>query len=137
MSVEANVYLITLKGIERVNADVYIHVKGYSLARVTHLDIESPKLNEIMPPGASAFLPVIGTSRGFKVDFSRVRRGVKLLVESDLLAGRLLRDGERTWAYVGGKVGGIFIGFRKEYVVRLEDIAVKHYGLKPRSRGGS
>lgn len=29
-------------------ADVYLHVKGKSNARITHIDIENPKLNEFV-----------------------------------------------------------------------------------------
>jgi uncharacterized metal-binding protein len=35
---------------KEIKADVYIHVKGFSLARVTHLDIESDELNKILKP---------------------------------------------------------------------------------------
>ena len=30
--------------------DVYIHIKGFSLAKVTHLDVESEELNKILKP---------------------------------------------------------------------------------------
>lgn len=36
-------------------ADVYIHVKGKSRARITHIDIESPALNKIIKPGESTY----------------------------------------------------------------------------------
>ena len=37
-------------------ADVYIHEKGKSNARITHLDIELPKLNEIVKPGEASYV---------------------------------------------------------------------------------
>ncbi len=37
-------------------ADVYIHEKGKSLARVTHIDIELPELNEIIKPKESSYV---------------------------------------------------------------------------------
>ena len=37
-------------------ADVYIHIKGKSYARITHIDIENPKLNEIIKPGESTYV---------------------------------------------------------------------------------
>jgi hypothetical protein len=37
-------------------ADVYIHLKGRSGARVTHLDIELPELNEIIEPGENSYV---------------------------------------------------------------------------------
>lgn len=36
-------------------ADVYIHEKGKSLARVTHIDIELDKLNEIIKPREATY----------------------------------------------------------------------------------
>ena len=37
-------------------ADVYIHEKGKSLARITHVDIELPELNKIIKPGESSYV---------------------------------------------------------------------------------
>ena len=37
-------------------ADVYIHLKGKSNAQVTHIDIESPALNEIIKPRESTYV---------------------------------------------------------------------------------
>jgi len=37
-------------------ADVYIHEKGKSMARITHIDIELNKLNKIILPGESTFV---------------------------------------------------------------------------------
>lgn len=37
-------------------ADVYIHVKGKSNARITHVDIELDELNKIMEPGESSYV---------------------------------------------------------------------------------
>ena len=36
-------------------ADVYIHEKGKSLARVTHIDIELPELNKIIKAGEATY----------------------------------------------------------------------------------
>ena len=57
-------------------ADVYLHLKGKSNARITHIDIELDELNDI------------------------------------------IKDGEST--YVGGKTGGVFIGLKKEQIIRAE-----------------
>jgi len=43
---------VCLNAEELPSARVYIHLKGYSRATVTHLDIEHPKLNRIIPPKA-------------------------------------------------------------------------------------
>jgi len=37
-------------------ADVYIHIKGKSQARITHIDIELDKLNKIIKPGENTYL---------------------------------------------------------------------------------
>ena len=36
-------------------ADVYLHVKGKSNARITHIDVELKKLNKILKPGETTF----------------------------------------------------------------------------------
>ena len=57
-------------------ANVYIHEKGKSNARITHLDIELDELNSIIKPGEAS--------------------------------------------YVQGKKGGVFIGLKKEMIIRAE-----------------
>ena len=37
-------------------ANIYIHEKGESLARVTHIDIELPELNEIIKPNEASYV---------------------------------------------------------------------------------
>ena len=37
-------------------ADVYIHMKGKSNARITHVDIELDELNNIIKPGESSYM---------------------------------------------------------------------------------
>lgn len=37
-------------------ADIYIHLKGKSRARITHLDIELDKLNDIIKPGENTYV---------------------------------------------------------------------------------
>jgi len=37
-------------------ADVYIHEKGKSNARITHVDIELPELNKIVKAGEATFV---------------------------------------------------------------------------------
>lgn len=43
-------------------ADVYLHVKGKSNARITHIDIELDKLNKIVKPNEASY--VAGKSGG-------------------------------------------------------------------------
>ena len=37
-------------------ADVYLHVKGKSNAKITHVDIELDELNKIVKPGESSYV---------------------------------------------------------------------------------
>jgi glycerate kinase len=37
-------------------ANVYIHQKGKSNARITHIDIELDELNEVMKPGETSYV---------------------------------------------------------------------------------
>lgn len=37
-------------------ADVYLHVKGKSNARITHLDIELDEINKIIKPGENSYV---------------------------------------------------------------------------------
>ncbi len=37
-------------------ADVYIHLKGKSNAQITHIDIESDELNDIIKPGENSYV---------------------------------------------------------------------------------
>jgi len=41
--------------IELNSVKAYIHIKGKSHARITHIDIESPELNKIIKPKESAY----------------------------------------------------------------------------------
>ena len=132
---DAKVSIVSPNGVEVLeDAEVYIHVKGWTLARVTHLDIEHPDLNNYIPPKITGYYPIIGTGWGLRIDLSKLIKGLWIDVESKLLSMELIRYGERTWVYLGGKEGGIFLGFRKEYVRRLENIAVKYYNVRPKSK---
>lgn len=61
-----------------IKAKVYLHEKGKSRARITHIDIESPEIEEI------------------------------------------IKENEAT--YCAGKIGGCFIGLKKEMLKRAEKI---------------
>jgi len=37
------------------NVKVYIHEKGKSFARITHIDIESPEINKIIKKGEATY----------------------------------------------------------------------------------
>ncbi|MEM5811500.1 MAG: hypothetical protein QXG91_02035 [Candidatus Aenigmatarchaeota archaeon] len=56
---------------EEIPAEVYIHVKDYSLARVTHLDIEHEKSNSIIETEKGGFFTIYGIEKGIKIDFGK------------------------------------------------------------------
>ncbi|MCD6510250.1 MAG: hypothetical protein J7L11_07700 [Thermoprotei archaeon] len=123
---------IELKGVE-----VYLHVKGYSRARVTHLDIEHPRINDIIPPSGGEFLRIQAFNGGLKIKLRRVVRfDDRYVTEVRLLCSdinRVIGPGESSIAWVGGKEGGIYLGFRKKYVEALEEIA-RRRGYEPLSK---
>jgi len=129
----------TVSGSQSIDCDIYLHVKGYSLARVTHVDLENPVLNELLPPKKSLYLP-------FRIKSSKIEIILRdkvymkslgthvhrLIIYCPILASSL-GEGVKSSVYIGGKYGGIFLGFKKEYVRRLESLAVK-LGVKPRGK---
>jgi len=115
---------------ELEGAKVYVHLKGFSRARVTHLDIEHPILGGLLPPRGGRFLLIEGISGGIqihldeattmqlpegKLEVSGVRVSSKLLNE-------VLLPRERTRTWVGGKLGGIYVGFKKPQLRKLETL---------------
>jgi hypothetical protein len=107
--IRAEVYL---KG-KKIDADVYIHLKNFAMARVTHLDIESEKLNLMKNKGD--FFNIVGIERGIEIPSLEVKVVFKKI--------KILKAGEKTRTWVGQKVDGIYIGFRKEHIGILERIA--------------
>jgi hypothetical protein len=103
---------------ELKEAEVYVHLKGYALARVTHLDVEHGFLNTFFKPKGGRFLTIVGVDGGLEVRFQKG----KIMILS-LLLNRVLGPGEATRTWVGGKYGGIYIGFRKAQIERLEGLA--------------
>ena len=110
---------VCLNAEELPNAHVYIHLKGYSRATVTHLDIEHPKLNRIIPPKAKTSNWIVGIENGILIITSKEDK-VQILHP---LLNKVLQRGEKTRTLVGGKFGGVFIGFRKHEIRKLEQIA--------------
>ncbi|MCS7139626.1 MAG: hypothetical protein N3F04_07260 [Candidatus Nezhaarchaeota archaeon] len=124
IKLDAQIYL---NGELLEDAEVYIHVKGYSLARVTHLDVEHRRINEFLRPGSGSFLKVVGIKGGFTV----IGGDWSLVVKSSMLSD-LLPLGEETYAWVGGKLGGLYVGFKKVYVEKLEDKAIRIFNVAPK-----
>jgi len=65
--------------IELKNAKIYIHVKGKSLARITHIDVEHPKLNQIIKPKEATYCA--GKQGGFFIGLKKemLKRVEKLI----------------------------------------------------------
>lgn len=101
------------------SGEVYIHLKGYALARVTHLDIEHNALNKLIPPKRGKFLTIQGTKNGIQINL----QGDQHINVASPKLKNILKIGEKTRAWVGGKFGGIYIGFQKKYTGSLEKIA--------------
>lgn len=115
---ECRVFVVDGKRRE-CGGDVYIHVKGFALAKVTHLDIEAPELEELLKEGR--FLSIHGIRGGIRI---KVNRGTWIEVMDPLL-NQVLMEGEVTRTWVGVKAGGIYIGFRKAQIEKLEALAKK------------
>ncbi len=62
-------------------ADVYIHLKGKSNARITHIDIELDELNKIVKPGEASY--VQGKEGGVFIGLKRemIERAEKIAKE--------------------------------------------------------
>ncbi len=137
LRLKARVLLYSSKRCVEIPCDVYLHVKGWSLARVTHLDLESPLLNEIMPPGGHTYCPIKFENSVLRVKLREpaYSKALGILVreirvESEDLASAI-PSGTSSWAYLGGKAGGVFLGLRREIIAKLEDFA-RSLGVEPR-----
>lgn len=128
-----------MPGNERIDVSLYVHVKGYARARVTHLDLEKIGLGKVIHRGRGNFLEIKGIKHGLEIVLRE--RGVveiegkKATVTSirivNPLLNEIVEENESTRAWVGRKYDGIYIGFRKREVKRLEKIALKKFGIKP------
>lgn len=110
---------------KNVEIEAYIHVKGYAQARVTHLDLESKELNfDNKTKGIGAIL--IGRDNGFLVILRNPLKQGPYLYKRLYVSGiSILKKGEKMGCYLGLKEDGIFLGFKKEGIERLELLAKK------------
>lgn len=141
LGLDARVFLVSEgEKVELEDTFVCIHVKGYSLARVTHLDLEHERLDNLIPPRRGKLHEIRGVRGGIEIKLEtskeigykeRVLKPRSVLVKCPLLNEILgPRRSTRTW--VGGKFGGIYIGFRKPEIERMERIARDKFNLSPR-----
>ncbi len=135
IELEARVYIWRSGTRQPVDAVVYLHVKGWSRAFVTHLDIEKPGLEyELLGgPGRGVYGATIGTGRGLQFTPFHTHTW-RLEVEEYHVLPRALPRGARYPGYMGSKTGGVFIGFRREVLRVLEEIAAREYGVEPRGK---
>ena len=133
----SKVYLIGKNKKIKINAAVYVHLKGYALARVTHLDIEHEILDNIIPPKRGEFLSIYGIKNGIRIKvekeitYKKKKVKVKAIEIIHPFLNKVLEEGKKTRTWVGGKFGGIYIGFRKEEVRKLEKLAFQKFNMKP------
>ncbi len=115
---------VFLDGKELINANVYIHIKGYSRARVTHIDIQDPELRKIIPPRHSDYPEILW-------GVSTVNIPVKdhNLTIINCTLGKLIKLNGNI--YVGGKGKGIFLGLHKEQIKNLENYG-SSIGITPK-----
>jgi len=125
---EGAVVFIDKRGVRRElsGVDVYIHLKGYARARVSHLDVEHPELEHIV--GQSRFANIHGVAGG----------GIRIKLDENtsiyvkhILLGKVLSRNESARAFIGVKEGGIYVGFKREQVRSLEEVAKIHFKLTP------
>jgi len=124
---------------KKIDAEVYIHLKGYARARVSHLDIEKIGLGKVIHRGRGNFLEIRGVENGLEVILREKRQidlnGEEIAVSSIVLDCPLLNEiiekEKSSKAWVGRKYDGIYIGFRKAELERLEKRALEKFGIKP------
>jgi len=122
-----------------IDAAVYIHLKGYARARVSHLDVEKIGLGKVIHRGRGNFLKLRGIEDGLEIILREGRQivldGKEVMVISIVLSNPLLstiiRKGRSTKAWVGRKYDGIYIGFRKAELKKLEKLTVEKFGIEP------
>ena len=110
LKIRANVFL---EG-KKIDSGVYVHLKGFSMATVTHLDIESPKLN--LMGGRGDFHQIIGIDEGLEIP------DLKVVISAPILSD-VLKPGDKTRTWVGQKQDGIYIGFKRKEMLNLETIS--------------
>jgi len=130
---EAIVELISGSRKEQIDAEVYLHIKGWSRALVTHIDVESPKLNSIITEPRQGFYArcIYKPSTLFIIALQAIRPCV-IRIQENMVFPRVFRSSGMTWCYIGGKDGGIYVGLRKEFIERFEDVARRVWGVEPR-----
>lgn len=141
IKISADVYLkLEEEKIKVDDAAVYLHVKGYMRARVTHIDIEDRIFGKIIHRGRGNMLEIIGIKGGLEIrpkypremGIEGSKTVVYALVARHPLLNEVLKAGESTITWVGRKYDGIYIGFKETEMKKLEKLAEEIYGVIPR-----
>jgi len=141
IEIDADVYFTLQKGRIRVeDAAVYIHVKGYMRARVTHIDIEDRIIGKIIHRGRGNVLEITGIKGGIEIKPKNAREMdvdgsgtvVYGLEVHHPLLNEVLGFGESTITWVGRKSDRIYVGFKEAQMRKLEHVAEKTFRVKPR-----
>jgi hypothetical protein len=140
LPLKAKVFLLSGDKREKVeDAMVYVHLRGYARARVTHLDIEHRALGKLIHRGKGDFLDIEGFRGGIIIHL-KLERQIELegkeikvqgLAVSDPILNEVLKEGETTRTWVGRKFDGIYIGFRRNEIAKLEGLAARKFGARP------
>ena len=109
-------------------------------ARVTHVDIEDRIFGKIIHRGRGNMLKITGIKGGMEIKSKEPREmdidGSKTVVYGlevhHPILNEVLGAGSSTVTWVGRKYDGIYIGFRRAQMKKLEQIAEKTYGVTPR-----
>ncbi len=107
---------------------VYVHIKGWSLARVTHVDVEYPNLENMLELDIHEIVGGRIVNYGNYIHINTSKFVLKII--SDLC--NIIPRGYRGGCVVGGKIDGIFIGVKKEVITILEELG-RRYGYGPKS----
>ncbi len=134
IKLNAKVFLKCNNSFFKVNdIEVYLHLKGWSRARVTHLDVESSIVNEyIVRPKQGFYAKASYNRSGLWIHTLKALKPCTILIVEEDVLPKVFSLGEETWCYIGGKIGGMYIGFRKKYIELLEQIAYTKWGIKPK-----
>ncbi len=108
---------------ELKDAQVYIHIKGWSLAKVTHIDIEHPTLNSFFKPKETYPARIQKFVNGIRAIVYKHPKTTEIEIHSKTLA--TTAPTEPAKGVVGGKEGGVFIGVQKHWIKALEEYGAK------------
>jgi len=123
----------------KIDAKVYIHLKGYARARVSHIDVEKMGLGKVIRRGRGNFLEIRGIKNGLEVVLKEecqiILDGENVAVSSVVttcpLLNEIIENETSTRAWVGRKYDGIYIGFKKAELEKLEKLALEKFGIRP------